>query len=185
MVTVSVAKYIADLYDKDGIYDKLIRLNHYPFLDPRQEFLSSRFTTVQTMTPADLLHVIDASKDNSVADIHSFLSKSLVKGFPIVDSVENMVLVGYIGRAELKYALDNIPDSTNCVFSNEIPLRGGFDLSPWTDQTPFTVHPQFPIEMVNEVFRKMGFRICFVTFDGKLLGLITKKDLIERSENYY
>jgi chloride channel 3/4/5 len=54
------------------------------------------------------------------------------------------------------------------------------DLRSWVDQTPITVHPNFPIEMVAELFKKMGLRYILVTQNGKLKGLITKKDILKK-----
>lgn len=98
-----------------------------------------------------------------------------------------MRLIGYTGRDELRYAIDsarerpNVDGDTLCHFSDEIPVMdtsGFLDLKPWMDSTPFTVHPQFPMEMVLEIFKKMGLRYVLITVKGRLVGLITKKDLL-------
>ncbi|CAG8705620.1 16127_t:CDS:2, partial [Acaulospora morrowiae] len=52
------------------------------------------------------------------------------------------------------------------------------DFRPWMDQTPITISHKFPMEMVIELFRKMGLRYVLVTKNGQLLGLITKKDVL-------
>lgn len=54
------------------------------------------------------------------------------------------------------------------------------DFRSWVDQTPITVHPNFPIEMVAELFKKMGLRYILITQNGKLKGLITKKDILKK-----
>jgi len=128
--------------------------------------------------------VIEIGMNYTVQGLRDFLEgcSGRFKGFPIVDSREGMVLLGYVGRAELVFALRGAKEEFACRFSDDFGREAGIDLRPWIDQTPITVHPQFPIEMVNELFRKMGFRICFVTFDGKLVGLITKKDLLRTVE---
>jgi chloride channel 3/4/5 len=186
MVAVMLAKWVGDKIESESIYDKLIHLNQYPFLEPREDFIGKNNHAMHIVTSSDNLDVIDLSMENTITDIREFISHSKYKGYPIVSSASEMILLGYIGRADLIFALKNRQMNlaqdvtTTCVFSSEDGYRRDgdvFDLTAYTDQTPFTIHPQFPTELVNEVFRKMGFRICFVTYDGRLLGLVTKKDL--------
>ncbi|KAF7237395.1 H(+)/Cl(-) exchange transporter 5 [Varanus komodoensis] len=54
-----------------------------------------------------------------------------------------------------------------------LKLRSILDLS------PFTVTDQTPMEIVVDIFRKLGLRQCLVTHNGKLLGIITKKDVLK------
>ncbi|RXM32702.1 H(+)/Cl(-) exchange transporter 4 [Acipenser ruthenus] len=43
---------------------------------------------------------------------------------------------------------------------------------------PFTVTDHTPMETVVDIFRKLGLRQCLVTRSGRLLGIITKKDVL-------
>ncbi|XP_039939711.2 H(+)/Cl(-) exchange transporter 5 isoform X4 [Hirundo rustica] len=54
-----------------------------------------------------------------------------------------------------------------------LKLRSILDLS------PFTVTDETPMEIVVDIFRKLGLRQCLVTHNGKLLGIITKKDVLK------
>jgi chloride channel 3/4/5 len=182
MVAVLLAKWVGDKIEAHSIYDRLIHLNQYPFLELHADFIGNNNRAMHLLTPAETLDVIDLSKENTISDLVVFLKHSKFKGYPIVSSAHEMILLGYIGRSDILLALQKRPSTldndTRCIFSNEDGFGGdGLDLIAYTDQTPFTIHPQFPTEMVNEVFRKMGFRICFVTYDGRLKGVITKKDL--------
>ncbi|KAL3893783.1 MAG: hypothetical protein SGCHY_005637 [Lobulomycetales sp.] len=190
MVAVMLAKWIGDKIEHESIYDGLIHLKQYPFLDPREDFIGKNNLAKDIMTSADVLDVIDISKPNSIRDMRKFLEDCKFKGYPIVSSADEMGLLGYIGREDLLLALKKkpaaLPESTICVFSDEISAytdENTLDLSEYTDQTPYTIVPQFPSELVNEVFRKLGFRICFVAYDGHLLGLLTKKDLCRMSNH--
>ncbi|GJJ71257.1 chloride channel 3/4/5 [Entomortierella parvispora] len=53
------------------------------------------------------------------------------------------------------------------------------DFGPFIDQTPIAVHPKLPLETVMEFFKKMGPRVILVEHQGKLVGLITIKDLLK------
>uniref|UniRef100_A0A2K6GSX7 Chloride channel protein n=1 Tax=Propithecus coquereli TaxID=379532 RepID=A0A2K6GSX7_PROCO len=46
------------------------------------------------------------------------------------------------------------------------------------DMSPFTVTDHTPMEIVVDIFRKLGLRQCLVTHNGRLLGIITKKDIL-------
>ncbi|KAA8582691.1 hypothetical protein FQN60_006362 [Etheostoma spectabile] len=52
-------------------------------------------------------------------------------------------------------------------------LRGIMDLS------PFTVTDHTPMDITVDIFRKLGLRQCLVTHNGRLLGIITKKDILK------
>lgn len=58
-------------------------------------------------------------------------------------------------------------------------------LEPWVNQTPLTVGPQTPLEIVVQLFKRLGPRVILVEKMGSLVGLITVKDVlrfIEREE---
>ncbi|KAF9366123.1 glycerol ethanol, ferric requiring protein [Mortierella sp. NVP85] len=53
------------------------------------------------------------------------------------------------------------------------------DFGPFIDQTPIAVHPKLPLETVMEFFKRMGPRVILIEHQGKLVGLITIKDLLK------
>ncbi len=72
MISVMVAKWVADAFNTEGIYDGFIRLNNYPFLDNKDDYA---LTTVaeQIMTPVHDMHVILA-KSMHLGDLGMFSS---------------------------------------------------------------------------------------------------------------
>ncbi|VDN44757.1 unnamed protein product [Gongylonema pulchrum] len=48
----------------------------------------------------------------------------------------------------------------------------------WLFKAPMTVTDQTPMETVIDMFRKLGLRQVLVTRNGRLLGIITKKDIL-------
>ncbi|KAG8977408.1 glycerol ethanol, ferric requiring protein [Tulasnella sp. 425] len=52
------------------------------------------------------------------------------------------------------------------------------DFGPWVNQTPITVAPQLPLEVVIQLFRQLGPRVILVEQHGALVGLITVKDVL-------
>ncbi|EIW62694.1 Cl-channel protein [Trametes versicolor FP-101664 SS1] len=51
-------------------------------------------------------------------------------------------------------------------------------LWPWVNQTPLTVSPQLPLEVVMQLFKRMGPRVILVENHGALAGLVTVKDVL-------
>lgn len=184
MITVMAAKWTGDAFGRQSIYDGLINLNGYPFLDNKEEYYQSTLIS-QVMTPGEDLDIITAT-GHTVDSLDELLQSTDYKGFPVVDNESELMLVGYAGRAELRYALDqakkrsDVTGATPCFFTEDPPPGHGaaepfVDLRPWTDLTPFTCGPRFPMELVMELFRKMGLKYIVVTKTGVLQGLLTKK----------
>ncbi|KAG8958228.1 glycerol ethanol, ferric requiring protein [Tulasnella sp. 419] len=52
------------------------------------------------------------------------------------------------------------------------------NVSPWVNHTPITVAPQLPLEVVMQIFKRLGPRVILVEQYGSLVGLITVKDVL-------
>ncbi|PWN48744.1 hypothetical protein IE53DRAFT_333168, partial [Violaceomyces palustris] len=60
--------------------------------------------------------------------------------------------------------------------------EGGADileLAGWVDQTPLVVAPSMALEVVMDLFKKMGPRVILVSKHGRLVGLVTVKDVLK------
>ncbi|CEH16626.1 probable voltage-gated chloride channel (clc-a) [Ceraceosorus bombacis] len=53
------------------------------------------------------------------------------------------------------------------------------ELGGWMEQTPLCVQPSMPLEVVMDLFKKMGPRVVLVTRLGRLVGLVTVKDVLK------
>ncbi len=104
-----------------------------------------------------------------------------------------MFVVGYISRTELKAALEiamennqSIQTSTQCYFGMlELRPRGEggtsapfVDLQPWLHTSSVQVTEHTPLTRIHDMFLKLGLRYALVTRFGKLVGIITKKDIL-------
>ena len=198
---VGVTKAIGDRFGKGGIADRMIWFNGFPFLDNKEEHtfgvpVSSVMTGNVTVLPTAGLNL---------KSLERLLSENKYQGFPIVEDKETMVLVGYIGRTELRYAIDrakreqsvlptarcffgeagltNLPTTTvPSVTFDTIPSTSGqmsIDFSRFMDPTPLAVHPRLPLETVMELFKKMGPRVILIEYRGHLAGLVTIKDCLK------
>lgn len=192
MVAVMFAKWVGDAIYKLGIYDSHIELNGYPFLDNKGEYPYST-VAIQVMKPGPgggALRVI-TQDTMTIGDIEVLLRETDYNGFPIVISEENLYLVGFCTRRDLQLALHSARRTQPYVVTNSLvyftnntpddciggpaPLR----LRKLIDLAPMTVTDQTPMETVIDMFRKLGLRQVLVTRNGRLLGIITKKDILQ------
>ena len=199
VIVIGVTKAVGDRLSKAGIADIMIQFNGYPFLDNKEEHnfgvpASQVMTSMLKILPATGLEIKAAQK---------LLDDTSYSGFPIVEDTTSKILIGFIGRVELQYAIDKArkqgmlaPDA-KCSFVRldvddiETPVsaqvrttfdsmaRQVVDLSPYVDSAPITVHPRLPLETTMELFKKMGPRVILVEHHGRLEGLITVKDCLK------
>lgn len=200
MIVVGVTKAVSELFGKGGIADRMIWFNGFPFLDNKEEHTFG--VPVSQVMTSDV--VVLPTAGLSMKTIEQLLKEDKYQGFPIVEDGGSKILVGYIGRTELRYAIDrvrrdrSISPSAKCYFSAPSTLNpttpttpaapvlafGGdatssVDFSRFIDPTPVTVHPRLPLETVMELFRKIGPRVILIEYHGKLAGLVTVKDCLK------
>ncbi|KAH8803170.1 chloride channel [Xylogone sp. PMI_703] len=206
MIVVGVTKAVSELFGKGGIADRMIWFNGFPFLDAKEEHTFG-VPVSQAMT-SDVVALPSTSL--CLSDIERLLQEGKYQGFPIVEDMHSKILIGYIGRTELRYAVTRmrkertINPAAKCYFTpapldamapvtpivpSDATELSPVDFSRFIDTTPVTVHPRLPLETVMELFRKIGPRVILIEHHGKLSGLVTVKDCLkyqfkaEASEN--
>ena len=105
IITVIVAKWVGDAFGRASIYDRLIELNGYPFLDDKEEYFEST-TLEQIMTPHERLKTITAHGEK-LSDVTKLLTDNY-QGYPIVRTKEDNILLGFIGRSEIQYVMERL-----------------------------------------------------------------------------
>ncbi|KAI9593142.1 chloride channel [Syncephalis fuscata] len=141
----------------------LIRLYGLPFLDKEDHTFNAPVSAVMvsdlTVFPASGLHL---------SSIESIMSTTDYKGFPIIDNSEDMHLLGYISRSELRYCIErakrlhNVTDDTVCYFN-----VGHAALHDRDDED----------EMGSRSMIEP--RVILIEDSGQLIGLVTKKDVLK------
>jgi chloride channel 3/4/5 len=81
--------------------DRIIWFNGFPFLDNKEEH--SFGVPVSAVMIRDL--VLLPSVGIKLDEVESILSETDFGGFPVVQDRDSKILLGYIGRTELKYAI--------------------------------------------------------------------------------
>ncbi|KAK6385037.1 glycerol ethanol, ferric requiring protein [Exophiala oligosperma] len=199
MIVVGVTKAVGDRFSKAGIADQMIWFNGFPFLDNKEEHtFGVPVSQIMTGTMSVLY-----TTGMEVKAVQKLLNDTTYSGFPIVEDEDARILIGYIGRTELQFAIDRArkqgmlaPDA-KCTFAVDredtaetpAPLSPSItfdsmslhtaDFSAFVDHTPITVHPRLPLETVMELFKKMGPRVILVDHHGRLEGLVTIKDCLK------
>lgn len=199
MIVVGVTKIVSERFMTAGIADRMIWFNGFPFLDNKEDHTFG-VPTSQVMTSNVALL---PATGMATKDLRKLLDDTKYSGFPIVEDVHDKVLVGYIGRTELEYAMERakkggmLAPETSCLFVPEVveePVTpmvtepafnfdsmglATADFSSFVDQTPISVHPQLPLETTMEFFKKMGPRVILVVHRSRFEGLVTVKDCLK------
>ncbi|BGP17587.1 chloride channel [Rhodosporidiobolus nylandii] len=255
MMVVMVAKFTGDYFSKDGIYETWINLRNYPFLNNKVEYRRDTVLASHVMTKAGEIACV-SDEGWTVCRLEGLLDQEDYRGFPVVRTLADRVVLGYLSRVELQDALDHLrraPDvspSTPCYFTplstkssavrgEQIPLsptsnpvtdgvavfdadleagtaqrkgltevkehgldvevediaasstsrnagrsRAGQDegerwvsLVPWMDEIPVVLNQDTPMEVVVQMFQRLGLRFVLLTRHGVLQGILTKMDL--------
>ena len=189
MIAVMLSKWVGDAFGRRGIYESWIRFQGYPFLDNKlDDAVSPDVPVKQIMTRFDDLVCITAT-GHTIESLQELLREHRYRGFPVIVSLRDATLLGYISRTELEFAITSatstdaggrsLPPETECYFAHQ-PLADPtitLDLRPWMDQTPITLNSRSSFQLTKDMFEKLGLRYVVFTDRGELMGLLTKKDL--------
>ncbi|KAG1900670.1 chloride channel [Suillus fuscotomentosus] len=202
MLSVLVAKTVADALEPKGIYDLVIELSQLPYLDAKHEYLWSNLS-IKEVTDRDV-DVIRVDQHNTVESLRDQLQSLLNAehddgGFPILRPGRDedcLRMVGYIGASELEHALAVVAERATqevrfhttyadeelaTSYSTWVEEPGQseddpFDFSVYMDQAPLMIQSNSPLELLHQFFVKLGARYVIVTdTDGDYEGVIDKK----------
>jgi chloride channel 3/4/5 len=200
MIVVGVTKAVSELFGKGGIADRMIWFSGFPFLDSKEDHNFG--VPVSQVMRTSIVSL--PTTGMTLEEVERLLADDKYQGFPIVEDATSKVLAGYIGRIELRYAIDRvkrerpISPQVRCTFTPPTPTRNNalapitptvtvnvdsmtstsISFSRYVDATPVTVHPRLPLETVMELFRKIGPRVILIEYHGTLTGLVTVKDCL-------
>ncbi|UZJ53547.1 hypothetical protein CBS101457_002867 [Exobasidium rhododendri] len=259
MLVVMITKGVGDWFGKGGISEQTIKFQGYPFLDKDDHIFN---LTVGNVMTRDV--VVLFANGMELQEVESRLAAGIYKGFPIVAGENDMTLLGYAGKTEVRYAIgkarrvrSSLSPKMICYFTldghaarglpptpllntfddaqearrqrqqanedderqglmnktllggdddveeevqdEDDALEGGDDellgnagggvdgegeedtleLGGWVEANPLHVQPTMPLEVVMDLFKKMGPRVILVSKFGKLEGMVTVKDLLK------
>ncbi|KKK26491.1 chloride channel protein [Aspergillus rambellii] len=119
MIVVGITKAVGDRFGNGGIADRMIWANGFPFLDNKEDHVFNvPVSHAMTNEPVSL-----PASDFPVREAEHLLNDNKFQGFPIVEDRSSKILVGYIGRTELRYAIDRarmegiLSPNARCAFT--------------------------------------------------------------------
>ena len=101
---------------------RMIWFNGFPFLDKKEDH--SFGVPVSAVMIRDL--VLLPSGGLKLDEVESILAETNFGGFPVVQDRDSKILLGYIGRTELKYAIGTFLRYLICPWDIFLSLPGGF-----------------------------------------------------------
>ncbi|KZF21614.1 hypothetical protein L228DRAFT_256268 [Xylona heveae TC161] len=185
MIAVMISKWIGDAFGKRGIYESWIHLSEYPFLDNSDDYPIPDVAVSHVMTRIEDLVVISAS-GHTIESLNQLLTNNPHRGFPVISDTRDSLLLGYISRTELAFALNsavssprNLPPTAETFFSSQSMAdpTTTLDLRPWMDHTPITLDSKSSLQLAVNLFQRLGLRYVLFCNRGTLQGLLTKKDV--------
>ncbi|CAF0877716.1 unnamed protein product [Didymodactylos carnosus] len=210
MAAAMTAKWIGDGFIRGGIYDAHIELNGYPFLDNKEEFnFTTTANDVMRPRPEQSSSLAYLTQNGmTFSEVDSILKHTTHTSYPVVVSKDQPYIVGQIQRRDLQILLksqktqhfiassyyiqftapsdsstspnldSDLQDEQRLTTSQPEIIRVGNLL----DQAPIIITDQTPMETVIDMFRKLGLRQAFITHNGRLRGIITKKDVLRHMQ---
>ncbi|KAL2260754.1 hypothetical protein VTK26DRAFT_5146 [Humicola hyalothermophila] len=119
MIVVGVTKAVSELFGKGGIADRMIWFSGFPYLDNKEEHNFG--VPVSQAMISDVVSI--PSTGMTLKAVERLLANDSYQGFPVIEDETSRILLGYIGRTELRYAVDrakrdgSISPLARCVFS--------------------------------------------------------------------
>ncbi|KAJ1926850.1 hypothetical protein IWQ60_003436 [Tieghemiomyces parasiticus] len=189
MVSVMVSKWVGDAFGRDGIFDGLIKFYGYPYLGPKVGYHHEVLAQDVMTRVSDLALISTTAATNTLDGLRDFIDHYTHTGFPIVKSHDTLMLVGWVSRTRLAAALERAltvgsqPGDAVAYFGTDVALERPVstryvDLQTWTDPTPIAMSPLTPMFLIVDTFKQLALHHIIITQNGRLLGLITKKDVL-------
>ncbi|CAF0760843.1 unnamed protein product [Didymodactylos carnosus] len=203
MCAALVAKLVGDALVKEGIYDAHINLNNYPYLDIKEEFSFNRTTAVDLLKSKQEQQneqkaenvtqppLITLNQDGmSLHELTSITRRYPFRCYPVIISKSMPYLVGIVSRRDLQLVLNQAKSRSNAdndstvhftrtKRADTISTVSSIKLYRLLNRSPITVTNDTPVETIIDMCRKLGAQTILITDNGKLTGLLTKKDVIQ------
>ncbi|KIJ55127.1 hypothetical protein M422DRAFT_199235 [Sphaerobolus stellatus SS14] len=185
MLVVMVSKWVGDAFGKEGIYEAWMKLRNHPWLPPI-DHRDHGASGASLMTPVEKLVTV-RSIGLTIEDLDTLVKTYDYYGFPVVDGE---TLVGFVTRDKLLMAispfaieLGNLNATCTFIRNPEIPYD--IDFSFILERAPMEFRPQMAQELLVNIFQKLNLRYALFSQEGKLRGLITKRDVVRLLMRHY
>lgn len=129
----------------------------------------------------------------TVGSLLSFCKQYGFYGFPIVNNSHDGTLLGYLPRETTKQVLvdalksKRVRSRTQVVFfppDDSVFNETVMDVSDLVDETVMRMVPSTPMDQVHNIFKSLGTRVVFLVARDRLVGVITKKNLLKAAHSH-
>ncbi|KAL2173808.1 voltage-gated chloride channel-like protein [Thermothelomyces heterothallicus CBS 202.75] len=169
MIVVGVTKAVSELFGKGGIADRMIWFSGFPYLDNKEEHNFG--VPVSQAMISDVVSI--PSTGMTLKAVERLLTRDNYQGFPIIEDETSKILLGYIGRTELRYAVDrakrerNLSPLAKCTFA--VPSHSSTTTTTTTTTTTITnpvltpvtptapQHPASPLDYATSASTTLDF----------------------------
>lgn len=204
MIVVGITKAVGDRWGKGGITDQVIYFNGFPFIDTKEEH---HFNASVKEAMANNVQSFPA-QGLTLGEIEDILEQEDHQGYPVIDEDGYLLgYIGrpelrYVIESKRKQG--EVLQSAKCYFApaesmqtkrhqrghsgdhfNSAASAGpsstvasSVDFEKFVNRTPITVRPHTPLETVLDIFSQLGPKVVLVEHNGKLRGLMTRKDIL-------
>ena len=197
MIAILIAKWVADAFSKEGVYDLAQTVLGHPFLDldHSMQLVRRHNALVQELIPPQqTMQEITVIVPQSNKVPRKLLQDKLeqLKRRGLMDAglvlVQHGMLQGYIAEGELDFGLNDL----GAIYASDAEVRllgdaedGEFELGMFVDRTPITICEKAPMEYAVEMFGKLGLRHMCILQEGtgRLVGVVIKKRLVAYLES--
>lgn len=124
-------------------------------------------------------HVHTVTPGLSLAEVTAFLGKHRISSAPVVEEVEGSgpLLIGYISEADCLEYLANEIFFGNPAMSQTVQTM--------MKRHPVCVTPETDIFSLASVFVSHRYRHLPVVEEGRLLGIVSRRDILKALDQYY
>ncbi|CAM4796698.1 unnamed protein product [Rotaria magnacalcarata] len=188
MCAALISKLVGDALVGEGIYDAHIKLNNYPYLDIKAEFIDQTTATDLIENKQDKNELIMLPRDGlTLSDLIAILHTHKYNGYPVIASIEEASIIGFVLRRDLESiiqqrTLSNVESNMNTYisFSRTVQQQSNLiHLYRLLNRSPTTITLDTPTTTIIDLCRKLGAQTILITNEkGHLVGLLTKKDII-------
>ncbi|KAF2763297.1 hypothetical protein EJ05DRAFT_491257 [Pseudovirgaria hyperparasitica] len=201
-IAILTAKWTADALEPLSIYDLLMDMNSYPFLD-------NKVRPIFTTELGDITSTVGKDRVIDISTSPLILASELRDRLEILQSageldggltiVRDGILVGLIPAPDLEFALDKLPNEENslCLMSTRVGWNNPnheeelseeevdpTDFTHYVDPAPIALDVHSPMDLVYECFVKLGLRYICVLKDGRYYGLVHKKTFVKYMKDF-
>ena len=172
MITCLCAYFVAEKLSPQSLYDRLLNLNgidlHSANNQAPTSFIHLKAKNIMTKKVETLNHRMN------MAQVIQIFAQSNHRGFPVVDDEDN--LIGIVTQKDVNEFLwqqsISVKVKSNCVLLSQIMTR-----------SPITIDVETPVLDVLEIIYQRDFSRIPVMKGDRLVGLITRSDLIRAEAN--